>query len=263
MNLPLTGPSPAVIASILDYNPDYDRDTLDIFLEEGEELLVAMEDGINSWEKAPDKTATLGVVLMRTMHTMKGGSRMAGLTGLGSISHELELFLRGYTGPGTPELYAMLRSYQPVVLRGIELGRALNKGEPLPQPFVVAAAPVPAPAAADKVVAEKVAVDKSASEKAAKAMAEKIAADKAAAEKAAKAVAEKQAQEARIAQAVKDAQLAREAATAGSAEWLQASLGLAVSLHHQPILASGVRSSPGASPGCMRTSRAFAPTPQS
>lgn len=67
---------------------DLDPEMLDIFFEEADELLQDMETGLAQW---PSPAAREG--LMRALHTLKGGARMAGLDGLGSRVHNLETWL--------------------------------------------------------------------------------------------------------------------------------------------------------------------------
>ncbi len=67
---------------------DLDSEMLDIFFEEADELLQDMQIGLAQW---PSSAAREG--LMRALHTLKGGARMAGLDGLGSRVHGLETWL--------------------------------------------------------------------------------------------------------------------------------------------------------------------------
>ncbi|MFV5492207.1 Hpt domain-containing protein [Acinetobacter sp. ASP199] len=72
-----------------DANRDFDEDLLDIFLEEADELLVGIDDDLNTWSKEPENTNSLNN-LMRYLHTLKGGANMIAATHIGSIAHELE-----------------------------------------------------------------------------------------------------------------------------------------------------------------------------
>ncbi|MCC5885718.1 MAG: Hpt domain-containing protein [Gammaproteobacteria bacterium] len=85
-----TGAAGQADASLVD-DPstlDLDPEMLDIFFEEADELLQDVETGLAAW---PSAAAREG--LMRALHTLKGGARMAGLDGLGSRVHELESWL--------------------------------------------------------------------------------------------------------------------------------------------------------------------------
>ena len=68
---------------------DFDEDLLNIFLEEADELLVGIDEDLNTWSKKQDDTTSLNN-LMRHLHTLKGGANMIMASHIGSISHELE-----------------------------------------------------------------------------------------------------------------------------------------------------------------------------
>ena len=72
-----------------DANKDFDPDLLDIFLEEAEELLVGMDEDVNTWSKDASDTSALNN-LMRYLHTLKGGANMVSATHIGLIAHNLE-----------------------------------------------------------------------------------------------------------------------------------------------------------------------------
>jgi chemosensory pili system protein ChpA (sensor histidine kinase/response regulator) len=69
-----------------------DSDILDIFLEEGDDLLEAMETAIGRWEEQRDDASPIDEML-RILHTLKGGARLAGQKRLGDLSHDLEQHL--------------------------------------------------------------------------------------------------------------------------------------------------------------------------
>jgi len=94
--IPLEAPRLAVTLP-----PDVDREILEIFFEEADELLEAMDHSTHEWLKMPDNTVHLEN-LLRSLHTMKGGARLAGLSVLGDAAHTLESFLGGVQGKGSP-----------------------------------------------------------------------------------------------------------------------------------------------------------------
>ena len=59
--------------------PDADPEILEIFFEEAEELLEAIDQSVHEWLAAPDNQVHLEI-LLRCLHTLKGGARLAGLT---------------------------------------------------------------------------------------------------------------------------------------------------------------------------------------
>jgi chemosensory pili system protein ChpA (sensor histidine kinase/response regulator) len=67
-----------------------DVDLFPIFEEEALELLPQLGGQIRDWLDAPDSAAVAGTACMRTLHTFKGGARLAGAMRLGELAHRLE-----------------------------------------------------------------------------------------------------------------------------------------------------------------------------
>jgi chemosensory pili system protein ChpA (sensor histidine kinase/response regulator) len=68
---------------------EFDHEIAKIYSEEATELLEAAEGSLTAWNldrKDKDRVAEL----QRQLHTLKGGARMAGITAMGDLSHELE-----------------------------------------------------------------------------------------------------------------------------------------------------------------------------
>jgi chemosensory pili system protein ChpA (sensor histidine kinase/response regulator) len=71
---------------------DFDPDLAAIFFEEASELLESSDNSLHHWSQ--NKTDSEMVAqLQRNLHTLKGGARMAGLTPMGDLSHEMETVL--------------------------------------------------------------------------------------------------------------------------------------------------------------------------
>ncbi len=68
---------------------EYDPELLEIFLEEGADILNASEETLQLWVKSPDDRS-LVELLQRQLHTLKGGARMAGISAIGDLGHSLE-----------------------------------------------------------------------------------------------------------------------------------------------------------------------------
>ena len=75
----------------------YDDDLADIFLEEAAEILHSMDDLLNQWSGDPENSEVLAEVL-RALHTLKGGARMANITPIGDLTHSIETVLEKITG---------------------------------------------------------------------------------------------------------------------------------------------------------------------
>jgi len=74
-----------------------DREILSIFLEEATEILERCDSLLNTWR---DNLFDLFIVqdLQRELHTFKGGSRMAGVSAMGDLSHSMETLLERIAG---------------------------------------------------------------------------------------------------------------------------------------------------------------------
>jgi len=75
---------------------DIDSDLLDIFLEEGNEILDTSDGLMARLREAPDDRVQL-IGLQRELHTLKGGARMAGLNAVGDLSHSMESLFESIT----------------------------------------------------------------------------------------------------------------------------------------------------------------------
>ena len=104
---------------------DFDADVLDIFIEEADELLVGMDQDLNTWSSRPNDTTALNN-LMRYLHTLKGGANMVQANHIGLIAHELEtIYERVIKGQlkVTPQIIQSIRLIQDDVADRIQLIR--------------------------------------------------------------------------------------------------------------------------------------------
>ncbi|OJH80675.1 MAG: hybrid sensor histidine kinase/response regulator [Stenotrophomonas maltophilia] len=86
-------------ADLLDFSI-YDRELVDIFVEEGKDLLDHCDGLISELREAPqDREALAG--LQRDLHTLKGGARMAGINAIGDLGHSIESLLEAVAGGRT------------------------------------------------------------------------------------------------------------------------------------------------------------------
>jgi chemosensory pili system protein ChpA (sensor histidine kinase/response regulator) len=68
---------------------EFDHEIANIYSEEATELLEAAEASLTAWNRdRKDKQRV--AELQRQLHTLKGGARMAGISAMGDLSHELE-----------------------------------------------------------------------------------------------------------------------------------------------------------------------------
>ena len=62
---------------------------LEIFPEEAQEIVEETTRMLEEWMADPEVLEPVRI-LQRGLHTLKGGARMAGVTALGDIAHEME-----------------------------------------------------------------------------------------------------------------------------------------------------------------------------
>jgi chemosensory pili system protein ChpA (sensor histidine kinase/response regulator) len=81
--------APGVEAAEEEEGEAYDAEVAAIFCEEANELLEAADVALGAWnqERTNQQRAA---ELQRPLHTLKGGARMAGISAMGDLSHELE-----------------------------------------------------------------------------------------------------------------------------------------------------------------------------
>lgn len=78
-----------IVTSDLD---ESDREILEIFLEEAQELQEELDRVLQEWQGEPENLRATEEV-QRIMHTLKGGARMGGLTEVGDLAHDFEAWM--------------------------------------------------------------------------------------------------------------------------------------------------------------------------
>jgi len=82
-------PSEPVVGAVLPIPEAVDPEIASIFAEEASELLELADAALAAWRTDPRDSAP-AAELKRTLHTLKGGARMAGLHAMGALGHEAE-----------------------------------------------------------------------------------------------------------------------------------------------------------------------------
>ncbi len=91
---------------------EFDQEIAAIFSEEATEILEAAEASLSAWNhdrRDRDRVAEL----QRQLHTLKGGARMAGITAMGNLSHELESLVIRIDGglmPADEQVFSVLQT---------------------------------------------------------------------------------------------------------------------------------------------------------
>lgn len=102
--------------------PDKDGEIVEIFLEEAREILDACELILQQWVTEQGNKKLLEE-LQRELHTLKGGARMAGITAIGDLSHNLETVItalvEGFLAPSV-QLPVLLQQTQDRLLQMLD-----------------------------------------------------------------------------------------------------------------------------------------------
>ena len=113
---PVVAPPPPPMA-------DYDEELLEIFLEEGTEILDESDQTIHDWVSNPADQEFVKE-LQRQLHTLKGGARMAGIAELGDLGHSIESLLTavvdGHMQPSKP-MFDLVQRSQDRLVKMLEL----------------------------------------------------------------------------------------------------------------------------------------------
>ncbi|TBW07116.1 hybrid sensor histidine kinase/response regulator [Azotobacter chroococcum subsp. isscasi] len=124
------GPVQALLA------PECDPELVEIFLEEGFDILESAGAALQRWlARAAERTAL--EALQRDLHTLKGGARMAGIGEIGDLAHELEFLYEGLgngrleAGPALAGLLQACHDRLAVMLEALRERRPLPDGEAL------------------------------------------------------------------------------------------------------------------------------------
>lgn len=129
--VPVPVPAPAVVR-------EYDEELLEIFLEEGDEILNNSDEALQSWNPTGDNREQIEL-LQRYLHTLKGGARMAGAHEIGDLSHELESMLTGVVDGHVPVSDRMFGLLQECQDKLAEMLDKLKNHQPLPNADVLVA----------------------------------------------------------------------------------------------------------------------------
>ena len=94
--------------------PELDEDLLDIFVQEGNDILDHADSAMAQLRDAPHEREIVAG-LQRDLHTLKGGARMAGLAPIGDLSHAMESLLDavhdGHRHMDRPAIEALERGF--------------------------------------------------------------------------------------------------------------------------------------------------------
>jgi len=101
---------------------EVDQELVEVFQEEARELLEPLEAGLSDWQlrsAGPECIAKL----QRTLHTMKGGARLAGVLPIGDLSHAIESVVEALAEKrldDSDQLHALVRHAADALAQDIE-----------------------------------------------------------------------------------------------------------------------------------------------
>ena len=127
-----------------------DAELFPIFEEEADELLPQLQARLRDWHDHPGNAAA-PAACMRTLHTFKGGARLAGAMRLGEMAHVLESAIERLSAKDALQTHEL----DPLVARADAMAAAF---EALRKPAPVTPSAVPAPVVAQEPEAPPVAV---------------------------------------------------------------------------------------------------------
>jgi chemosensory pili system protein ChpA (sensor histidine kinase/response regulator) len=109
----------------------HDPELLDIFLEEGFDIIENSGAALVRWQAEPTNRQEVET-LLRDLHTLKGGARMVEIVPIGDMAHELEFLYESLSAgvlQPTSALFALLQSSHDRLAQMLDATRA---GHPLP-----------------------------------------------------------------------------------------------------------------------------------
>ncbi|MDB5979884.1 MAG: cheA 1 [Pseudomonas sp.] len=120
-------PPKPVVAALAERDPEL----LEIFLEEGFEIIESAGGALARWQDEPQNTLEVEN-LLRDLHTLKGGARMVEIAPIGDLAHELEYLYQGLaagTLHSNPLLISLLLSGHDLLADMLD---AVRTDQPLP-----------------------------------------------------------------------------------------------------------------------------------
>ncbi|VVP29079.1 Hpt domain-containing protein [Pseudomonas fluorescens] len=120
----------AVPASVKD-SPGQDPELLEIFLEEGFDIIENSGAALVRWQAEPSSRQEIET-LLRDLHTLKGGARMVEIAPIGDLAHELEFLYESLSAGALQPSVALFTLVQSSHDRLAQMLDATRAGQPLP-----------------------------------------------------------------------------------------------------------------------------------
>ena len=130
-------PPPRDVGSMIQTLSERDPELLEIFLEEGYDIIESSGAALVRWQADPQNTLEVEN-LLRDLHTLKGGARMVEITPIGDLAHELESLYESLASGSLKEnsalLNGLLQSGHDMLADMLD---AVRTYEPLPNPALL------------------------------------------------------------------------------------------------------------------------------
>ena len=155
VHTPVDEPVVALVPELSPY-ADIDPDLLEVFVEEGREILDHADAALASWRAEPEQPEHV-TALQRDLHTLKGSARMAGMAAVGDLAHAMEALLDAVAGgqreSDRPSIEATEAGFDRLhgMVQNIALGKPIGLTDADIEPFARLAG---APIAPDTLTAE-------------------------------------------------------------------------------------------------------------
>ncbi len=107
-------------------SPGHDPELLEIFLEEGFDIIENSGAALVRWQAEPSNRQEVET-LLRDLHTLKGGARMVEIAPIGDLAHELEFLYEGLSAgvlQPTAALFGLLQSSHDRLAQMLDATRA-------------------------------------------------------------------------------------------------------------------------------------------
>ncbi|EJM20037.1 chemotaxis protein histidine kinase-like protein [Pseudomonas sp. GM21] len=117
-------------ASVKD-SPGQDPELLEIFLEEGFDIIENSGAALVRWQAEPSSRQEIET-LLRDLHTLKGGARMVEIAPIGDLAHELEFLYESLSAGALQPSAALFMLVQSSHDRLAQMLDATRAGQPLP-----------------------------------------------------------------------------------------------------------------------------------
>ena len=117
-------------AMMEDDDEDIDSDLVELFLEEAEDILQFLEGSVANWEADGDRDTRISE-LQRSLHTLKGGARLARQDRIGDLCHALESLTSEVEAGRVGADERFLEVLQVVLERLADMVAQVGRGEPV------------------------------------------------------------------------------------------------------------------------------------